>query len=231
MSNSKNKSQKKAHKKAVLEGVASDLETKGDVKNTLFETGKDLLVGGIGGGLVGTIVGRLSLAIGAVVTGIGHYTNSRLASIFGVGMMAGGAITQPTQAVAGKEEGDLLDGIKDRALSFKDNITHRLFLDNVLKSSQTTTEEQQTAQGDEQVGEIKYFVYPGSEEKPAELEGPEMDMSALDQYQMKVINSAENFKAKQDEKKQEVSGEMPEEVSGELPEPEIGDLDPEDKNY
>jgi hypothetical protein len=230
MSNSKNKNQKNARKK-VLDGVNSDLEAKGDVKNTLFETGKDLLVGGIGGGLVGTVVGRLSLAIGAVVTGIGHYTNSRLASIFGVGMMAGGAITPPSQAIAGKEEGDLLEGIKDRALSFKDNLLHRTFLDNVLKSKQDTTETEQQSENDQPVGEIKYFVYPGSEEKPAELEGPDLDLTALDRYQQKVITSAENFKQAQEEKKQEVSGDLPEEVSGEIPEPEMGDLDPEDKNY
>ena len=219
MSKSKNKYQKKANKKTMLEGITSDLETKGDVKNTLIETGKDLLVGGIGGSLVGAVIGRLSLAIGAVVTGIGHYTKSRLTSMFGVGMMAGGAITPPT--LAGQEDGDLMDGIKERATAFKDNLLHRTFLDKVLPPAQgAPSEEEQQSENDQQVGEIKYFVYPGSEEaKPAaELEGPEIDLTALDHYQQKVIDSAENFKAKQ-------------EVSGELPEGEMGDLDPEDKNY
>ena len=222
MSKGKNKYQKKANKKTMLEGITSDLETKGDVKNTLIETGKDLLVGGIGGSLVGAVIGRLSLAIGAVVTGIGHYTKSRLTSMFGVGMMAGGAITPPT--LAGKEDQDLMDGIKERATAFKDNLIHRTFLDKVLPSAQGAPAEEEQTQAEEQsVGEIKYFVYPGSEEKPTELEGPEIDLTALDHYQQKVIDSAEKFKTTQAEKSQEVSGE--------LPNSEIGDLDPEDKNY
>jgi len=220
---SKSKSQKSAQRKKALEGI-TEVETKGDIKNTLFETGKDLLVGGIGGSLVGTVIGRLSLAIGAVVTGIGHYTRSRLTSIFGVGMMAGGAIAPAS--LAGKEDEDPIDGIKDRALSFKDNLTHRLFLDNVLKSKQDTTQEEQQGESDQPIGEIKYFVYPGSEEsKPAaELEGPEVDLTSLDHIQQLVAHSAEKFKATQEEKAQEVSGELPEE-------PEMGDLDLEDKNY
>jgi hypothetical protein len=223
MSKGKNKYQKKAKQKSMLEGITSDLETQGDIKNTIIETGKDLLVGGIGGSLVGAVIGRLSLAIGAVVTGIGHYTKSRLTSMFGVGMMAGGAITPPT--LAGKDDGDLMDGIKERALSFKDNLTHRLFLDNVLKSQQAAPATEQDTSGEQPVGEIKYFVYPGSEEaKPAtELQGPEFDLTALDHLHQAVADSGEKYKLAQQAKSQEVSGE--------LPEAEMGELDSEDRIY
>jgi hypothetical protein len=198
MSKGKNKYEKKAKQKSMLEGITSDLETKGDLKNTLIETGKDLLVGGLGGSLVGAVIGRLSLAIGAVVTGIGHYTKSRLTSMFGVGMMAGGAITPPT--LSGKDDGDLMDGIKERAIAFKDNLTHRLFLDNAFTSDQTASQaEQQDTSGDQPVGEIKYFVYPGSEEakSTSELEGPDLDLTALDHLHQQVADSGENWRSKQ----------------------------------
>jgi hypothetical protein len=221
MSKGKNKYEKKAKQKSMLEGITSDLETKGDLKNTLIETGKDLLVGGLGGSLVGAVIGRLSLAIGAVVTGIGHYTKSRLTAMFGVGMMAGGAITPPT--LSGKDDGDLMDGIKERAIAFKDNLTHRLFLDNAFTSGQTAPEADTS--NDQPVGEIKYFLYPGSEEtkSASELQGPDIDLTALDHLHQQVADSGEKYKLAQQARQQEVSGE--------LPESEIGNLDSEDRIY
>ena len=84
----KNQYQKRSRKKSLLGEIVETQETKGDVKGSLIETGKDLVIGVIGGGIVGALIGKTSLLIGAAVTGIGHYANNRLASIFGFGMMA-----------------------------------------------------------------------------------------------------------------------------------------------
>ena len=44
-----NRYQKQAKKKGLMHNISAGLDTKGNVKNTLLETGKDLLVGVIGG--------------------------------------------------------------------------------------------------------------------------------------------------------------------------------------
>ena len=131
-------------------------------------------------------------------------------------MMAGGAITPPT--LAGKDDGDLMDGIKERATAFKENLTHRLFLDNILPSQQAPPATEQDTANEQPVGEIKYFVYPGSEEaKPAtELQGPEFDLTALDHLHEQVAASGEKYKLAQEAKSQEVSGELPDSEMGEV---------------
>ena len=46
-----------AKKKTFMQHMSTGLDTKGNVKNTVLETGKDLLVGVIGGGLIGAAIG------------------------------------------------------------------------------------------------------------------------------------------------------------------------------
>jgi hypothetical protein len=204
------KSRKSEKRTSMLEGITTDLETKGDIKNSFIETAKDVVVGAIGGSLVGAVIGKFSLAVGAAVTGIGHYTKSRLTSIFGVGMMAGGSLFNPNQTVNGKEDGDALEGAKDRALAFKDNLKHRLGLDNLFKSDQEL--EQQNGDDNSTVGEVKYFEYmPSETPKEKELEGADIDLTSLDHFQQKVVESANAYKQNEEDKKAEaVSGELPE---------------------
>ena len=78
MAKQKNQYKQNARKKNFLKGMNEELPTKGNVKNTVLETGKDLLVAVLGGGLIGSAIGRPSLAIGLVTTGTGHYTQNRL---------------------------------------------------------------------------------------------------------------------------------------------------------
>lgn len=136
----------KAHKTAVIGAFHSKLDTKGNVKNTLLETGKDLLIGVLGGGIVGAAIGKPSLLIGLGVTGLGHYTDSRLATLLGVGLMASNGF-QPKNTVAGL---DGLDGVKDRLQTYKDSFVQKLYLDKVLQKATPAVSG---------IGELQYFNY------------------------------------------------------------------------
>lgn len=205
MDRKKNHYERQAKKKSLLGSITKDLDTKGDVKNSALETLKDIVVGVIGGGVVGAAIGRASLAIGAVVTGIGHYTKSRLASIFGVGMMASGGF-QKQESVSGTESTSMMDGMKERVKGFKDSLTQRLFLDKILKSKKDSTE---STNG---MGEVQYLVYPGNKEN-------ELEMNALERIERQVAESGEEFM-----KNQQMKGTLPEDE-------DMGSLDSEERIY
>ncbi len=180
MGKSKNRYIKKAHQHEVLNG-ANPL-AKGDFKKTAIETGRDVLIGAIGGGLAGAVVGRSSFLVGIAITGVGHYMGSNGAAAFGVGMMASGGY----QAVAGVMNGperDGFEGIKDRMAAFKDEFKRKLFLDKIIKSKNKED-------GTSSMGEVQYITYPNGKE----LEGAFDD---LDRIERQVAESAKNFERKQ----------------------------------
>lgn len=143
-----NRYAKKAGKKSILGSMTGSLDTKGNVKNTLLETGKDLVVGVLAGGLVGAAIGKPSLLIGIGVTGIGHFTGQRLASMFGIGIMAANGF-QP-KSLAGMD-GLSVDAVKARLTAYKDNFSQKLYLDKVGGAKAGTTNG---------VGELQFFNYP-----------------------------------------------------------------------
>lgn len=153
----KNSYAKAAKKKSLLGSITKTLDTKGDHKNSAIETGKDLVAGVLGGGLIGAALGRASLAVGAVVTYIGHYTKSRLASVFGLGMMASG--TQSKSGVDGTDDKNMLEGAQERVLAFKDGIQQKLFLDKVLKGKKKESGKKEEGKSD--VGEVEYYDSTG----------------------------------------------------------------------
>lgn len=177
MGKSKNRYVKKAHQHEVLNG-ANPL-AKGDFKKTAIETGRDVLIGAIGGGLAGAVVGRSSFIVGIAVTGVGHYMGSNGAAAFGVGMMASGGY-QAVAAMNGTER-DGFEGVKDRLMAFKDEFKHKLFLDKIIKSKE---------EGTNGMGEVQYITYPNGKE----LEGA---MDDLDRIERQVAESAKNFERKQ----------------------------------
>lgn len=146
MSKKKNRYQKKAKKKGFLSGQTERLNTKGNIKNSSLETGKDILIGVIGGGLVGAAIGKPSLIVGIATTGIGHYTGNKLIQILGLGMMAGGTLKSGT--VSGLEG---LEGVKERLQAFKASLSDKFFLDKLKKKVGTSG-----------IGELQYFTYPDS---------------------------------------------------------------------
>lgn len=185
MEKNKNRYFKKAAQHEILNG-ANPL-AKGDFKKTAIETGRDLLIGAIGGGLAGAVVGRSSFLVGIAVTGVGHYMGSNGAAAFGVGMMASGGY----QTVAGMNgtEREGFDGIKDRMTAFKNQFKHKLFLDKIIKSKEKE-------EGTNGMGEVQYITYPNGKE----LEGA---FDELDRIEKQVAESAKNF-----ERKQSFSGEI-----------------------
>ena len=108
------------------------------------------------------------------MTGVGHFAKSRIASVLGLGMMASGTY-QSMAGMNGKSVSGL-DGIKDRLLSLKDDMKRRVFLDKVLKAKPKKAADE----GTNGVGEVQYFMHPGSEEVGA------LDMSALDNIQKQI---------------------------------------------
>jgi hypothetical protein len=213
---SKNSLERAAQKKSLLGEITADLETKGDLKNTAIETLKDVVVGVVAGGVAGSAIGRASLIIGAAVSGVGHYYKSRLASIFGVGMMAANGFQQSDSQMKGTPKEGLegaLEGAKERMMNFKESFSQKLYLDKILKSKEQKKEEA-TTKG---VGEVQYFTYPENKELGAG-ETKELDLSALDKLERQVAESGASFSQK---------------GTGNLPanEAEMGELDPRERNF
>ena len=168
---------KNAKRKSFMQGFGSELDTKGNVKNTVLETGKDILVCVLGGGLIGAAIGRPSLAIGIVTTGIGHYSGNKLTQLVGLGMMAANGFQKST-SVSGLEG---LDGVKERLQAYKENFSEKLYLDKFKKKSTTTA---QTTSG---IGELQYFSYPNN------------DLAALDAIEDQLTDSAMQFQGEMPE--------------------------------
>ena len=210
----KNSYELEEEKKSLLGEITKDLETKGDIKNTAIETIKDVVIGVVAGGVAGSAIGRASLLIGAAVTGLGHYYKSRLASVFGVGMMAANGFQQTDTQMKGTPKDGLermLGGAKDRVMNFKDSFSQKLFLDKILKSKQEKKEDE-TTKG---IGEVQYFTYPENKELG---EGSELDLTALDRLEKQVSESGKNFAKKN-------------EGTGNLTKDDMGDVDFTEKNY
>jgi hypothetical protein len=160
---------KKAKRKNFMEGFSSELDTKGNVKNTMLETGKGILVGVLGGGLIGAAIGKPSLLVGIVTTGVGHYSGNKLTQLLGLGIMAANGF-QGNTSVSGIEG---LDGVKERVQAFRQNFADRLYLDKLKKKSSAGT-----TSG---FGELQYFSYPNN------------DLAALDAIEDQLTDSAMQF--------------------------------------
>lgn len=173
MASKKNSYSKKAKKKNFLSSLGEGLPAKGDAKNSLLETGKGILIGVLGGGLISAAIGKPSLLVGILTTGAGHYTGNKLVQLVGLGMMASNGF-QKAGTVSGLEG---LDGIKERLLAYKETISERLYLDKILKKKGIST-----TSG---FGDLQYFTYPGNSMNGA--------LSALDDIEDQIAESARQF--------------------------------------
>lgn len=153
--------------KGFLHGFAVAGNAKGKIKDSALETGKDLLVGVIGGGVVGAIIGKPSLLVGLLTTGAGHYTNNRLVQLLGIGMMASNGF-QTKAAVNGLEG---MEGVKERLQAYKESFKEKLYLDKIIKPK---------AVGG--FGDVQYFNY--------DTVG---DLAALDDIERQLAESAAQF--------------------------------------
>jgi hypothetical protein len=193
-----NSYEKKAKKKELL-GFIPDT---GNVKQAAMDTGRDLLIGAIGGGLAGAVLGRSSLLVGIAVTGISNYLKLKAGTSFGIGLMAAGGY-QAISSVNGPSLSGF-EGVKERVQAFKEDLKQKLFLDKILKTKKTD----EAVSG---VGEVQYFTYPGGNE----LEGN----AALDHIEQQIAASAEAYDA------QQVSGAYDDEMGDTDDSNLIGDTD------
>lgn len=170
------KTKSKYKRKRALHGTDTAKTTGVKVKDSLIQTGKDLLIGVIGGGIAGAVIGKSSLLIGAGVTGYGHYANKPTLTTFGIGMMAASGFNAgtTTQGIDGFSAED----VKARIKSFKESFTSKLFLDKIIKKK--------TEDGANGVGAVQYYDYPN--------ENKELDFSALDRLQNQVVQSGIDYK-------------------------------------
>ncbi len=150
------------------------LPTKGSLKNTALETGKDILIGVLSGGLIGAIIGKPSFAVGMLTTGVGHYSGNKLVSLFGIGIMAANGFQKNTTSTVSGLEG--LDGIKERIQAYKESLSEKFYLDKIIKKKAATTA---TTNG---VGELQYFTYDDNGH-----------LAALDDIEQQVIDSGMQF--------------------------------------
>lgn len=162
----------KAKKKHFLAQMNEGLPTKGHPKNTMLETGKDILVGVLGGGLIGAAIGKPSMLVGIVTTGVGHYSGNKLVQILGIGMMASNGFQKST-TVSGLEG---LDGVKERVKAFKESMSDRFYLDKIMKKK--------TASTTSGIGELQYFNYPDTMG----------ELAALNDIEKQIEESALQFK-------------------------------------
>ena len=242
--------EKKAKKKGFLGEVTQELDTDESVKNSAIETGKDLLVGAVGGGIVGAMLGKFSLLAGVSVTFLSHYFKKHMGQLgraFGIAMMSSGSFeVLPDKSVDGTEDKEqgMIEGVTERVMSFKDDISKRLFLDKIVKKKEEPEQKKiaktdtakktaipektaavpekvtpaaEDADTEKPVGEVQYFLYPGAGKKK------ETDISDLDHFEDRLHDSANAFRK---------SGSEVEESTGEIEDlGETDDLDPTEKNY
>lgn len=171
------KSKSKYKKKRALHGTEVAKTTGEKVKNSVVQTGKDLLIGVIGGGIAGAVIGKPSLLIGAGVTGYGHYANKPTVTTFGIGMMAASGFNAGTNATNGID-GFSKEDVKARLMNFKDSFTSKLFLDKIIK--------RKTEESTNGMGAVQYYEYPN--------ENKELDFSALDRLHNQVVQSGIDYK-------------------------------------
>ncbi|MHB8260462.1 MAG: hypothetical protein ACYDCN_08515 [Bacteroidia bacterium] len=166
---------KRKHKpknKKALHGTGVPAGFNAKIKESAIETGKDILIGVIGGGVTGLVLGKTSLLIGAAVTGYGHFENKPFFKTFGLGMMMGGGASAANSmsglGTASAEE------IKARIVSFKDSFLNKLYLDK---------------------------LFPKTVETPAKpavngLGEGELDFSELTKLEQKLLQSGQDFQKK-----------------------------------
>jgi len=162
---------KKGKRQTMMQGFGSDLKTEGSMKNSAIETGKGILVGVLGGGLIGAALGKPSFIVGILTTGVGHYAGNKLTQMLGIGMMAANGFTKTAPTVSGIEG---LDGVKERLQAFKESFSEKLYLDKLKKKGISDG----TTSG---FGELQYFTYPNN------------DLAALDAIENQLTDSAAQF--------------------------------------
>ena len=176
MAKKKSKLQTNATRKKFLSKMTQSLDTKNNVQISLLETGKDLIVGVVGGGFVGAAIGKPSLLIGIAITGTGHFMNNRLLTSLGMGMMASNGFQ--TKSLKGVDEMDGVEEVKARINTYKTSFLEKTYFDKI-KSLQKG----KTATPTNGFGEVQYFTYPQNL-----LEGANDDLEVLNRIENHIAS-------------------------------------------
>lgn len=207
MSHHKNKYAKQAQRTELM-GITEKLKNH-DYKKTLADTGRDIIIGGVGGGLAGTLIGRYSFLLGIVVAGVGHAFNSPATSGFGVGLMASGGF-QGVNPIGGVNN-DGIDGVKDRLAHYKETIKKQFFIDK-LQKLKTNKKDSGTDEGTNGMGNVQYFKHPNAE--GTDLNGKtELDFSEANKLEQQIEESAKQF-AQKNRMSGDFSGTETDDMSG-----------------
>jgi hypothetical protein len=167
----KNSYEKKAKKSKMMHHITDRLPTANNVKNTLLETGKDLVIGVLAGGLTGAAIGKPSLLVGLGISGIGHYTDHKLISLFGLGVMASNGFQN--KSVSGLSG---MDGVKERIAAYKDNFAEKLYITHILPKSMNGLN-----------GKVQFFNYADDiDELRTELDA---ELKTLDRIEQEIEKS------------------------------------------
>ncbi|MBA2611317.1 MAG: hypothetical protein H0U95_05045 [Bacteroidetes bacterium] len=185
MSKKKSKQSKgksKVTAKSKLAALLGRSETKGKIGASLLETTKDLVAGAVVGGAAGGAIGKPSLLVGIGTTLVGHYVNVPMVTNLGLGMMASGSYQIGSDLMNGVSG---VNGMKERLKTFGENLKSRLYLDKLIKSKKTTTND-----GTNGMGNVQYFNYPNDQTQ-------ELDMGSLDNIEQEIARLGEHYERKQ----------------------------------
>ncbi len=89
---------------------------------------RDITIGVIGGGIASVILGRYSFVLGLGVAGYGHYSQNKMLSALGLGMMASGTF----HALTGRNQDNkksVGEKVTERFGAFKSEMKRKLWLD------------------------------------------------------------------------------------------------------
>lgn len=204
MANNKNRYAQQTHKSELMQVLKGEASAKGKIGSSALLSLKDLVVVVIGGGVLGAVSGKLALPIGFVMTGAGHYTDSKLLQLVGVGAMASNSFSKTsTNTVSGM---DGLDGVKERLQAYREALKEKFFLDKMMKKKETP------ATGG--FGEVQYFTYPES--------GMNGDLAALDAIEQQLTESALQFQGTLPDYQVGVTEDY---QTGNVPDYQIGDIE------
>jgi hypothetical protein len=229
---------KRKAKKEKLKGGLSGTADQTAMKESLVDTAKNTPIdigAAIGGGFVGSAIGKPSLVTGAVVSGLSHFFKnklgdslSRIGSSFGVGIMAGG-FAKSSEAVSGTDDKKTKgDAAKERMKSYGEDLKQRLYLDKLPSTKKAdskkgdekkTDEKKATTEKDETkpVNGTENFYYPETEPRLKS----DVDLSALEDFQEELQESANHHRERRKKEQRKDS----EGIEG------IDDMNPEDHNY
>lgn len=166
------------------------LDAKGNLKNTAFKTGANLVMG-VGLGTIGTcMIGKWGFLAGLGFMGLGCYKDLSWAVPLGIGMSASALMLAKEESVEGIEGFDFKTEVakaKTRLVGLKDSFMDKTYMDKVFKRKTEKKEEnKRIAETSEDVNGLSDG--PVSEEALQEIE-KQLVASAMEYQRTKNAES------------------------------------------